>query len=76
MARALRDDLAPRYGAEYGAYLTMIGALRRRLLATVSDRVERRHRYRRLLRAPLLPLLRDGRRAEARSLARTAAGFR
>ena len=76
MARALRDDLARRYGSEYGAYLTMIGTLRRRLLETVSDRIERRRRYRRLLRAPLLRLLRDGRRSEARSLARTAAGFR
>jgi len=76
MARALRDDLARRYGREYGAYLEMIGSMRRRLLATVSDSAERRRRYGRLLRAPLLTLLRDGRRAEARSLARTAAGFR
>jgi len=76
MARTLRDDLAQRYGSEYGAYLRIIGALRRRLLATVSDRAERRRRYRRLLRVPLLRLLRDGRRDEARSRARTAAGFR
>lgn len=76
MARVLRDDLGRRYGKEYGAYLTMIGALRRRLVATVSDGDERRRRYRRLLRAPLLRLLRDGRRSEARSRARAAAGFR
>jgi len=76
VARSLRDDLARRYGSEYGVYLKMIGALRRRLLATVPDRSERRRRYRQLLRAPLLRLLRDGRRAEARSVARASAGFR
>jgi len=76
IARSLRDDLARRYGNEYGVYLRMIGTLRRRLLTTVPDRTERRRRYRRLLRAPLLRLLRDGRRAEARSRARAAAGFR
>jgi precorrin-2 dehydrogenase/sirohydrochlorin ferrochelatase len=76
IARAVRYDLARRYGSEYGVYVGMIGALRRRLLTTVVNGAERRRRYRRLLRAPLLTLLRDGRRAEARSAARIAAGFR
>jgi precorrin-2 dehydrogenase/sirohydrochlorin ferrochelatase len=76
IARSLRGELARRYGNEYGVYLRMIGALRRRLLATVADRADRRRRYRQLLQAPLLRLLKEGRQAEARSMARAAAGFR
>lgn len=76
IARSLRGELARRYGSEYGLYVAMIGALRRRLLASVASVAERRRRYRRLLRAPLLQLLRDGRRLEARTVALIAAGFR
>jgi precorrin-2 dehydrogenase/sirohydrochlorin ferrochelatase len=76
LARSLRSDLARRYGREYGAYLGLIGALRRRLQRGVGDAAERRRRYRRLLRAPILPLLKRGRRSEARRLAHAAAGFR
>lgn len=75
LARALRDRMARRIAPEIGAYLRIIGRERRRLLAEVPDAVERDRRYRRLLRAPLMRLLRTGRRAEARASARRAAGF-
>ncbi len=74
-ARALRDRMARRIAPETGAYVRIIGRVRRRLLAEVPDTVERDRRYRRLLRAPLLRLLRSGRLAEARAAARRAAGL-
>jgi siroheme synthase-like protein len=76
VARALRDDLARHCGPEYGAYVRIIGALRRTLRSAVPDPAERARRYRRLLRVPLLPLLRSGRTREARRAARHAAGIR
>jgi precorrin-2 dehydrogenase/sirohydrochlorin ferrochelatase len=76
IARRVRGELGRRYGSEYGPYLKLIGMLRRRLLRGVTDRAERERRYRRLLKAPVLRLLRTGRSAEARRSAHAAAGFR
>ncbi len=74
LARALRDDLAKRIGPEHGVYVALVGSIRRRL-RRVPDPADRRRRYRRLLGAPLLRLLRSGRRTEARRAARRAAGL-
>ena len=75
LARRLRDDLARRYGPEYGTYLRILGSVRRRLLRSVGPGALRTQRYRRLLDAPVLRLLRAGRIAEARRAARCAAGL-
>jgi len=74
-ARALRDDLARRLGPEYAAYVAILGGARARVLRSVSDRRERRRRLQALRRAPILPLLRRGAVAAARSVAWKAAGF-
>ena len=74
-ARQLRDELRQRYGPEYGAYVRLLGSIRRHLRRTIDNRAERMRRYRRVLRTPLLRLLRNGRSAEARRIARAAAGL-
>ncbi len=75
LARALRDDLAHAFGAEYASYVRLVGEIRRRLQAAGCGEASMRRRYGRLLRAPLLDLLRRGRRAEARRAALRAAGL-
>lgn len=75
LARRIRDDLARRYGAEHGTYLRLIGAIRRRILAEVAGPLERQRRCRRLLRAPILRLLRAGRTIDARRAGLRAAGL-
>jgi precorrin-2 dehydrogenase/sirohydrochlorin ferrochelatase len=75
LARSLRDDLAVRLGPEYGEYVRIVGSIRSRLLARVSDPRDRARRYRRLLRAPIRARLRSGRRREAWRAARRAAGL-
>lgn len=75
LARRLRDEVAARIGPEYGAYLRLVGSLRRRLRKAVADPAERGRRYRSLLRAPLLRLLRSGRVAGAARAGRRAAGL-
>lgn len=74
-ARALRDDLARRFGREYSDYVAIIGAVRGRVLRCVGEGRDRRRRLRALLRAPILPLLRRGSAGAARAAARRAAGL-
>jgi precorrin-2 dehydrogenase / sirohydrochlorin ferrochelatase len=73
LARALRDDLKRSFGAEYASYVRIVGEIRRRLQAGAAGGMGRDRRYRRLLRAPILALLRRGRGAEARRAALRAA---
>lgn len=74
LARRLRDELAARYGDEYGALAALLGDLRRdpdvgaRLAAATAD--ERRRRWQAVLDEDLLPLLRAGRAEEASRRAR------
>jgi precorrin-2 dehydrogenase len=75
LARALRDDLKRSFGREYASYVRILGEMRRRLQAGAGGGIARDRRYRRLLRAPLLDLLRRGRRADARRAALRAAGL-
>ncbi|HEU4401597.1 MAG TPA: bifunctional precorrin-2 dehydrogenase/sirohydrochlorin ferrochelatase [Candidatus Polarisedimenticolia bacterium] len=75
LARALRDDLRRRLGPEYAAYVRILGGVRRLMRAAFADPVARERRARRLLKAPILPLLRTGRNAEARRAALRAVGL-
>jgi precorrin-2 dehydrogenase/sirohydrochlorin ferrochelatase len=75
LARKLKRDVARRFGPEYGPYIRLLGAIRRRLRVEVADASERERRLRRLLRAPLLPLIRSGRIDRARREARLTAGL-
>lgn len=75
LSRALRDELAVKYGREYPAYVKLIGAVRRRLRRVVADSAERERRTRRVLDAPVLSLLRSGHPDRAREAAMRAAGL-
>jgi len=75
LARRIRDDLVRRYGSEHGRYVKLVGGLRRRILSEAGSPAERERRCRRLLRAPILGLLRDGRTSEARRAGLRAAGL-
>jgi precorrin-2 dehydrogenase/sirohydrochlorin ferrochelatase len=75
LARVLKRDLARRFGPEYGPHVRLVGEIRRRLVVEVAGRPERERRSQRLLRAPLLPLIRSGRIDRARRAARLAAGL-
>lgn len=76
LARALSDRIGRRFGPEYATYLSLMRAMRRRLRRHVSDHDERERRLDRLLRAPLLRLIRGGRSAEARRAAERVLGLR
>jgi siroheme synthase-like protein len=56
LAAALRRDLEDRFGAEYGPYVAILGAVRHRL----RDRPDRAEALSALVRSPLLDLVRRG----------------
>lgn len=73
LAARLREELAERYGAEYGALAALLGELRRdpavqARLAELSAE-GRRLRWRAVLDTDILTLLRNGEHAAARELA-------
>lgn len=74
-ARAVRDRLRDVLGPEYAAWVGLVTEARRRVHAVCRDPRERRRRTARLLRAPLMRLLRAGRQTEARRAAFEAAGL-
>ena len=67
LASALRQLLERQFGPEWGPFLRLVGALRRRLRAGGVPATEQEVRYRRALRSPARRLLREGRSAEARA---------
>lgn len=73
LSRRIRSELAVRYGPEYGEVAELLGELRmdarvRSALAAVGAR-ERRARWRAVLDADIVALVREGRRSEAREVA-------
>jgi precorrin-2 dehydrogenase/sirohydrochlorin ferrochelatase len=74
-SRRVRDDLRASVGREYAAWVRLLGVVRRRLRAACPEPAERRRRIRRLLRAPILKLLRAGDGKEAWRAAWRAAGL-
>ncbi len=66
LASAIRQRLEQEFGPEWGPFLRLVGALRRRLRALGMAPAEQETRYRRALRSPARRLLRAGRTAEAR----------
>ena len=75
LASALRDRIGRRFGPEYAGYLRLLGTVRRRLRRRIPDPDERERRLARLLRTPLLPLIRAGRIRDARRAAGRAVGL-
>ena len=66
LAAAIRRRLEQDFGPEWGPFLRLVGAFRRRLRARGVSPAVQEARYRRALRSPARRLLREGRTAEAR----------
>jgi len=72
LARKIREDLEQQFGQEYGEFLTMLGALRPRLMRDVPDLGRRQAVFRRLVYSNALDLLRQGRHDEVAAMAEAA----
>ena len=68
LSARLRQELEPRFGREYGAFLEIAGALRERVGRELSGRARSRFWYA-LADSEILALLKDGKRREAERLA-------
>ncbi|HDI58900.1 MAG TPA: bifunctional precorrin-2 dehydrogenase/sirohydrochlorin ferrochelatase [Desulfobacteraceae bacterium] len=64
LSRHLRKNLEARFGNEYEVFLRIMGAVRRRLLASQNDSETRRELFARLVAADLPEAIRQGRRDE------------
>lgn len=73
LARRIRQELAERYGPEYGAVADVMGELRRdpevRAALAGLDAGERRARWRAVLDTDIVDLVRSGRRQQAKEVA-------
>ncbi len=70
LAARLRDELAERYGPEYGELTSLLGEARERVLAQVPEPRERQRILRQLAEdESLLDLIRAGRQSQAREKA-------
>jgi precorrin-2 dehydrogenase/sirohydrochlorin ferrochelatase len=58
LARKIREDLEERYGEEYADLLHLLGAVRVRLLSASKDSRLNKERFERLVRSPLVDLVR------------------
>lgn len=67
LASAVRQWLEREFGEEWGPFLRLVGAFRRRLRSIGVPAAEQETHYRRALRSPARRLLREGRSAEARA---------
>ena len=74
LARRLREELAGRYGPEYGACLELIARLRAELKERLASAEQRGGFWREALNAEVLALLRDGRVREAEEKIKDAVG--
>lgn len=63
-AKKLRKDLEKQYGGEYTEFLKLMGAIRKRLLATEHAPEAHRPQFERLIQSGLLDLVRDHRHEE------------
>lgn len=58
LARKIREELEDRYGEEYADLLHLLGAVRARLLSAGNDSRLNKERFERLVRSPLVELVR------------------
>lgn len=73
LARRLREELAARYGAEYGHYLDLVAKLRIEMKERLATSKERENFWRRAIDQETLDLLKQGRFTEAEERMRNAA---
>jgi len=74
LAAGLRREFEARIGPEYGPFVTILGAVRRRLAADPARAAARGQVVTTLLASPLLDLLRQGERGEVDALLARVAG--
>lgn len=67
-AKKLRQRLEAQFGEEYGVFLEVMGAVRRRLIARQQTPEAHKHLFEALIESNLLELIRAGRRDEADAL--------
>ncbi len=67
-AKKLRQRLEAQFGEEYGVFLELMGAIRRRLLARQQTPEAHKHLFEALIESNLLELIRAGRREEVDAL--------
>ncbi|SEP13935.1 precorrin-2 dehydrogenase/sirohydrochlorin ferrochelatase family protein [Propionispora vibrioides] len=65
LSRRLREELAERYGSEYGLYLERLAALREEIKTVLADSKDREAFWRQALDEEILKLLKQGRIEEA-----------
>ena len=59
MAKSIRKTLETQFGPEYGDFLTLMGAIRRKLLAQAHEPEAHKHLFERLINEGLLELVRN-----------------
>lgn len=74
LARRLREEIEERYGPEYGTLLTIMGDLRRRIIAQGAPSEENRKRFESVLDSPILRYIREGKMDRVREIIRDLTG--
>lgn len=74
LARALREALEGCIGAEYEAFIEILGAARKKLLKTGLSRDKKERIIKALVKSPIPELLKEGRTREVNSILRGALG--
>ena len=68
MAKKLRKTLESQFGKEYGVFLKLMGAIRKKLLSTSHKPEAHKHLFEQLIAADLIGMIREGKAAEIDAL--------
>lgn len=74
LARRVREEIEERYGPEYGTLLTIMGALRERIIARGAPSAENRALFEAVLDSAILRHIREGNGNRVREIIRDLAG--
>lgn len=67
-AKKLRKDLEKQFGREYAVFLTLMGAIRKRLLAEDHEPEAHKDLFEKLINAGMLDMIRENKKANIRDL--------
>ncbi|MEW6615963.1 MAG: bifunctional precorrin-2 dehydrogenase/sirohydrochlorin ferrochelatase [Thermodesulfobacteriota bacterium] len=68
LAKKIREDLEASYGEEYSIFLTIMGAVRERLLKTSNNSEKNRTIFYRLVDSNMLVLIKEGKREQINNI--------
>jgi len=74
LARRVREEIEERYGPEYGTLLTIMGALRERIIARGAPSAENRVLFEAVLDSAILRYIREGKGDRVREIIRDLTG--